>query len=313
MKNQIPEIHIPKIDFAQINTAANLAQQMSQQITAQHQAMIQQMARVDITPLIEAAKIDLTPLVEASKIDLSGLTRATEALSNMARLIETSHIEEMLELSIRIQEEEDENEKIMLESGWYLSPTMMDVPYSLVKKAFTDYKDGDANAFFNLVRKVFRYKRFETLTNAVTDWKKSSYFKGRENILEQAIKAHKRGEYATAITTMITQIEGIAGEYCSRNPNVKLNISSKDGKRKVLTALKDKGIDESLIYQEAVINTVESILFANTENPKYKGIVSDVSAALNRHAILHGSITGFATEANSYKCILLLDVLSKLK
>lgn len=271
--------------------------------------------------LITMFSFDLTPILDSYNSASKLVSKTTETFQNLTKSFDFSFIEKMDELIKEMAKSDAEMAALLKESGWFFSPTMMDLAMVDIQEALIKYKEGDKDAIYNLVRTTFCSNEFENLKNAQKNWSLNDYFSGRENIINQAINAHIRGEYALSIPVLITQIEGIAGEFCEKN-SVEVMATDRNGKktlRKITTknsnggyklqgAINNEFLKGGIFHPEVLLSLIDSIIFTNTDN-----LGKDYSTILNRHGILHGNIKMYDSEINSYKCILLLDVLSELK
>jgi hypothetical protein len=206
----------------------------------------------------------------------------------------------------QIDQHMSEIKSALVDSGWIVSPLLMEVPVNEVLTTARKYRSGDKSAFFKLVKKILKPNRYAKLKLAAKDWCRKEPMTSREKIIHEAIRSHIRGEFASSITLLLTQIEGVASLCCT--PKLKNN---KDGKRKLKDALKHE--TESWYAGQALIEFVEKTLFVDSHNPafrkKYEGNLGEV---LNRHLILHGYSYSYDSEENSLRCLLILDILASL-
>lgn len=311
-----PKIPTPLINWDEIYSAQRLAKELSESIRVQHLQMVQELANpmkavaesIRQSNIASTAKL-VSTLTESIKVpELNYMQDIAKQMTSTLSVFQEQYVKGFQDLAKKLIEEEESNKEIIMESGWFLSTVFLDLDFIPVRKAFDDYKNGDKEAFYKLVRSTFRYKRFQNLNSSLERWKNNRYFKGRDEILEQAIKSHKRGEYYNSVISLLTQIEGIAGEYCAQNQHTKVRQGSSDGLGKLKEALADKNIEFSYFYKESILNQVESFIFKSSGKSFEK-----FDTALNRNVILHGNSKNFGTEMNSYKCILLLDILSALE
>jgi hypothetical protein len=144
--------------------------------------------------------------------------------------------------------------------------------------------------------KMYRRNRHEFIRRAVKKWWKVPYIAKRKRIVLAAVRAHRRGEYALSIPALLPLHDGLSAEifYASggqRTGKIVVKQTAETASDRFWGDLMYKVVD-SFIYQDFNMKT--------ERKPK---------RALNRHAVLHGRVINYPTEANSLRVILLLDML----
>lgn len=219
-------------------------------------------------------------------------------------------IKQIAELDKGLAKVEEVGKEIMLEAGWWITPSLMEVPLDLIMQALVDYKKNRKNAITNLFKKIYHHNNYHYLKETVKSWRKNPFFESRMQVIEDALDAHCQRKYTLSIPALLPVAEGIATEFCQ-----KVKIYDQDdrsrGKKKIKKAIKYKDVIERSLHLELLINAIDEIIFKDTEllikaHHNYKNL-------LNRHAVLHGIQKNYATPKNSLQCFMLLDVLSRLK
>ncbi|WP_312421903.1 hypothetical protein [Anaerospora hongkongensis] len=136
----------------------------------------------------------------------------------------------------------------------------------------------------------------EIIQGMVETWENKRWLQPRIPILRQAILAHNDGNYYAAVTTFLSQIEGIIADGFAHQGW----LGAKQLKCLLEKALEDKS---KLSFDVAILQFVLLHLYADFARG------SAPKSDLSRHAILHGSDTSYGTLENSLKCILLIDYL----
>ena len=160
---------------------------------------------------------------------------------------------------------------------------------------------------------AFRRKNHARVASMMRAWWRIPYLKNRQRLIRQAIRAHRRKEYALSITTLLPLVDGLADEIRQRNAQ-QVPIVSGSGKRRKqrliavgdVVALYDpqRRVRD---WADVVIEEVSKRMFAD-----YDFQTQPPPAKLNRHGILHGRIVDYASEANSLKTLLMLDVMAHI-
>jgi len=149
----------------------------------------------------------------------------------------------------------------------------------------------------------FRKDRYRLLTRMSRKWSKMPYLTQNRGAFKDALKAHRDGRYRVSITMLLPLIDGLARE---------IVIACKGKTRKIIVADEAVEILEERhgdIWTDGLKLVVEQVVFARCD-PR-KSVKPRLS--LNRHAILHGIASPrYASEANSLRIILVLDVFARL-
>jgi len=106
--------------------------------------------------------------------------------------------------------------EIFLNSGWWLNPSMMEIPASWISQTVNNYQNGDKTAIFNLFRKVYQTKGCKNLKVLIEGWDKNSFFKSSMLIIFDAFNAHRNKQYRLSIPVLLLVAEGIATDYCKK-------------------------------------------------------------------------------------------------
>lgn len=245
---------------------------------------------------------------QLAEIDFDWITPIKETLDNLFGSVERWH-----EIFEKFKKQQERNGKLMSNSGWFFSPSLMNISMLDINIALDKIEEGDQNAIFLLSKKYFAENNFEQLDVSVQEWKENTYFKKRQDLIKEAIYNHKNGAYASAITLLLTQLEGIAGEVCDDNPSISISKESGKSKDKIVESFKNNNLKNSILYSDSVLLAIDGYIYASTKRLQINTVFrSSFQGMLNRHGILHGNILEYGTEANSYKCILLMDILCYL-
>ena len=133
----------------------------------------------------------------------------------------------------------------------------------------------------------------------VRDWRANPLSARRVDILEQGLRAHELGLFAVSIPPFLAHVEGVIAD-SEHSPQEKRNPRF-DQLKEYIAALDEKDEYMGGVISEYVIETV------------YKGFVRTKDAPLlSRHAILHGFDTGYPSEMNSVRAILIFDCVQDL-
>lgn len=175
---------------------------------------------------------------------------------------------------------------------------------------FIDLKRVDINDLFPLVSYLDRDS-----VDEVESWLCKKYqeslgeilkeitenYPNRKKIFEKAFNAHKNGDYELSIPVLLTQVDGICYDKTS-----KYLFMSKAGKQAPQTEEYFKNIVFNSIL-DSLLEPLKVKISLNLSEAQRKNQSLHI---LNRHQVIHGEVTNYATEANSYKIISLLSYIN---
>lgn len=251
----------------------------------------------------------MRPVIEAHARIAENMKPVTESLMQMQKMLAPvfKQQQDFIKSIERIEKDRKDTREVMLESGWWLTPSMMDMPAYLITSAIKKYKSGNKKAIFDLFKTVYQNDNCSNLEILVSEWNKSPYISRWSVHLKSALDAHKQKKYTLSVPMLLIVAEGVAGEYCRKN-NIKVN-RSKGGQKisKSLNSYVQK--DDTLTHIDLLDGAITSIIYKPTEQLK-----SSLSKkVLNRHAILHGLNSNYGSMKTSLQAFMLIDMLSKLR
>lgn len=214
--------------------------------------------------------------------------RANDIAAMVAPVIEQIHadIQMLPDRTIALQ-------RRLAERGWYALPNMP------ITHLF-DLEDEFAKNRMAVVDDRMS-QMVESCMNAV-EAQVAADFPNRAAIFKEAFQAHDEGRYASAITLMLTQADGICAELFGV---VFFSIergTSDPRTRKLVEALQLEMFEEMIL--EPLV-TRGGVSASDNELNLYPD-------SLHRHTILHGKDTAYATKINSLKAISLVGYLGGL-
>jgi predicted transcriptional regulator len=178
----------------------------------------------------------------------------------------------------------------LLPRGWLLSPWLPIGDFLWFLGQLETHHDLDV-VESNLVERFDR--RCEDLIDEICDFEP---FKERKHLLDQALRAHRRGEYGLAIPVFLLAIEGVVIDSFGDD---KLLASRKRWSRRM-------PVDKLMkAFYEAFWTTMVGTLWKS-----YGLRDKPPTRVLNRHMILHGRSADYDTKRNSVQAILALHYLA---
>ncbi len=261
----------------------------------------------------EHAKILSEKVNAEMKKNFKVIHEITESLKKQIEDISPAIL--MVQESIRQFEESKEFHKFEQQafnnSGWWITPSLMEVPVYKFRNAVIKYNKGQKIAITNLYISIYQKNNCKYLGQVLNSWDSNKYFKPWMKIIRQALEAHVDKKYFLSVPALLLVAEGISTNYCKKNKiKIPYKENSKGGEKikKALNYIKNNKEIEFL-NADFFILALDNIIYAQT----YKINKKTFKYFLNRHAVLHGGTTDYGTLKNSLKCFMLLDFLSILK
>ena len=144
----------------------------------------------------------------------------------------------------------------------------------------------------------FRNDDSVDMNRLLEGWWTVPYLSERRDLIEDAIRAHRQGRYALSISALMPLIDGLTAAIIVAGPDKTMRVR-----------------DAAEAYHEQEQEAWSDCLLQVINEQIYKGYDFRTEAPpsmINRHGILHGRISGFGTEANSVRTILLVDVFARI-
>lgn len=182
---------------------------------------------------------------------------------------------------------------LMYDLGW---PPHLEMNVAEARKIVEASVTFDENELETIINDYY-LKRYNTeaINQFLNKWKQSIILKKRISILEQAVSAHKRGDYYLSTCILVSQLEGVIAD--------SENHIGRMGGASIESYLEDKIIDsETYSFGYAYKNFLKERLYCAFEHGKR------IQSPISRHAILHGADVAYGTEVNSLKVILILII-----
>lgn len=240
-----------------------------------------------VNPLAEAA-LALRELVAPIQTALNEIP--PEQRPSLAQILKTG-VDEYFK---HLDAEEAQVANLLTKSGWLGMErhfTIVEVRALLA----AHNKSGDAGVE-KFVLDFFRADDVGLLTSRIGAWASIPYLEQRQNILGDALDAHRRQQYTLTVPSLLPLAEGLSAEIMGKPLGKKVNV---------VTALaKQIGDTDKETWSQVFLNVICDTFY------KSYTFGEQTAPYLNRHGILHGRTSDYATEANSLRVFLLLDVLA---
>ena len=183
----------------------------------------------------------------------------------------------------------------MFQAGW---PPILEFTNTQVQLLVEEYEKSGFDVFRQeLDKELIECFNDKFLKGKLSEWRENTFLKSRIHILESAIEAHITGNYYLSVPAMLIQFEGIiADEYRAGGP-------LRDDKLK-------KHISKLYLNDDALYPFPDNAreYFDDNTFSAFQWGTPFISRS-NRYSILRGADSGYGTELNSLKTIMLFDFL----
>ncbi len=203
----------------------------------------------------------------------------------------------------------------LTQAGFWLPPSApMDLSHSV--KTLVDKGEDTANNVRQAIAGYYRENDFCHLSDMISDWHNNPYFADRMPIIFDALEAHRHGKYTLSIPALLPLVEGILIELVGprdKGYGVWVEDAIADWYSSAMhEAYKDATIE--YVTGIKVYGRVDPAYFTPQRYPEWLNLQGlEGNQVLQRHAILHGVQTDYASEENSLRAFFLLDVVSWMK
>ncbi len=203
--------------------------------------------------------------------------------------------------SIRLLTKEDDELRCVLSAfGWWI--LQRDINGPAKRELLRLGRAGKTSEIDCYLCSLFNENDGARLRERIEAWFKLPYLADRKQIILDSLEAHKAGKWTLTVPALLPLVDGLMRRFRkehlrrSKNPN------------KVMHA--DKFADyyrrkQPKLFGKSFASFLREHMFA-----KYDINNGASPSSINRHAVLHGEIFDYATEANSLKVFLFLDSIS---
>jgi len=215
-----------------------------------------------------------------------------------------------IEQATRIIKERELKKEAMIQSGWWFSPSSLNISAYQINAASSAYNNGDEGAITRLFKKVYHQNNYQYLNETVEGWQNNKLFAPWMEIIKEALEAHREKRYSLSVPALLLTAEGIATDYCEKEGGLSENNMSRGNKKikKLLSKKENTSSSLEVFYLDLLFEIIDQRLYKHTK--KLKKSKTDYKYFLNRHAVLHGLTHVYGSPENSLQCFMLLDVLA---
>jgi hypothetical protein len=190
-------------------------------------------------------------------------------------------------------EEEAEAFAVLAQGGWlglerYFSRSQTRLIVQLCK-------GKGESAMNDAILGYFNSNDYALLASMSKEWVRVPYLRDRQPIVQDALSAHKAGQFTLSIPSLLPLAEGLAAEILGTN-----------GTNAVRAMAADWKFREADAWAQEFCNVVEQVIY------KHYTFGKDPAPYLNRHGILHGRVRDYASDLNSTRVFLLIDAIADL-
>jgi hypothetical protein len=218
------------------------------------------------------------------------MAQLQESLQQMCRQFAAG----MAEYERYANEEEAEVFRVLSQGGWLGMErhfTVLQARSALeICKSKSEVEMNDA------IGRYFGANDSARLVAMTEDWSRVRYLCDRQAIVRDAMSAHRAGQFTLSIPALLPLAEGLCAEI----------LGSSSATNVVRAVAQDWNSRDNEVWVQLFHDVVEDVIYRSYTFGK------DPAPYLNRHGILHGRVPDYASELNSTRVFLLIDVVADL-
>lgn len=235
----------------------------------------------------------------ATKVDELPLEAKQEIKEGFVRLLSVSGRHGA---SIRLLTREDnELSRILSAYGWWV--LQKDINGPVKRELLRLGREQKAAEIDSYICSLFAKDGGARLSDRIGAWFSLPYLAERKQIILDSLEAHRAGKWTLSVPTLLPLIDGIMRRFRKKY------LRPSKNPRRLVSAERFAGYyrrKQPKLFGASFAKFVNDHMFATFD------FNSEVSPSpINRHAILHGEIFDYPTEANSLKVFLLLDTIAQ--
>lgn len=201
-------------------------------------------------------------------------------------------------------QQEEQAAEAFLYAGFCMAPSMNS---KLVQRVKTLRTENKKRMIAQAIMRYYQSKNYARLKAMVSNLESNALFAPRMPIIRDALLAHLNRQYTLSIPALLTQIEGVVGDF-ARHREIPTKLAKKQLFSDTLDNIPSNWM--RLAVHKSVTEFVDTTLYASKD---FKKLGLRNKERINRHVVLHGRQVNYASERNSLRLFLLLDAFSALK
>lgn len=190
-------------------------------------------------------------------------------------------------------QEEPEACKILSDAGWL----EMDRHFCLqhLREMVVLYKARGESAMNAAIVNHFNCKDYALLVEMSKRWMSVPYLRQRENIIRDAVEAHKQRKFTLSIPALLPLVDGLSAE-----------VLGNQSMKAVALLANDRRANHPEIWAQGFCDFVAHVYYKGYRFGK------DTAPFLSRHGILHGRMFDYPSVLNSTRVFVFLDVIADI-
>lgn len=200
-----------------------------------------------------------------------------------------------------LRQEDDELRRALSGAGWWVLPRDINGP---IKRHLRELgREGNPAMIDSYLCSLFNGENTPKLRDKIESWFDLPYLNDRKRIILDAADAHNSRKWTLSIPTLFPLVDGLTRKFrrerlrAGKKPGGTMQVS------RVTDYYKRK---QPKLFGASLDDLVRKHLYANFDFNAGKP-----PSSVNRHGVLHGEISDYATEANSLRVFLLLDTIAQ--
>ncbi len=237
---------------------------------------------------------DIFGFVQLISGDAAGMRKAAEQWMNDLQKNMAALVEQLAKANAEYEKVETEAFEVLRRGGWLGMERHLTGPQ--VRTILSIAKTRGETVASNALKNYFGADDHALLISMSETWLGIPYFKRREQIVRDAMAAHRAGQYTLTIPALLPLAEGLSAEIVGK-------VGSQNVAKAVARQWKAR---EKEIWAELYSYVVIHVIY------KTYDFARDQAPYLNRNGILHGRVPDYGTELNSLRVFLFVDCVADL-
>lgn len=197
--------------------------------------------------------------------------------------------------------QDDELKRVLSDARWWVLPRDINGP--IKREILRLGQERNVALIDNYLCSLFNGENTRKLQSKIETWFDLPYISERKRIVLDAVDAHNSGKWTLSIPTLLPLVDGLTRKFRREH----LRPGKKSGGTMQVSRVSDYyKRKQPKLFGRSLADFIRKHSYANFDFAS-----GEPPSSINRHGILHGEISDYATEANSLRVVLLLDTIAQ--
>jgi len=200
-----------------------------------------------------------------------------------------------------LTQDDIELRRVLSDECWWVLPRDINGP--IKRDLLRLSREGNPTMIDSYLCSLFNGENARKLQGKIEGWFDLPYLNERKQIILDAVDAHNSRKWTLSIPALLPLADGLTRKFRRERLRPGKKSGSTMQVRRVAEYYKRK---QPKLFGASLDDFVRKHLYANFDFG-----AGGPPSSINRHGILHGEISDYATEANSLRVLLLLDTIAQ--